>query len=99
MDKVDSSIITKKLWYNAKMMTQWKVLLINFLIKYGKTKKNLYFLYNGQILNEDLIICPKCEGNAKISIEKIKIYGCKEKHQTEDIQLNEFEKSQFMLRL
>ena len=44
------------------------------------------------------IICPECQENARISIKdfKISIYDCKNGHVTNNIQLNEFEKTQYI---
>ena len=112
-----------------------KMKIVNkFLTKCEKNKKNIFFLYNGQILNEELvfnrcannldksrnymnvlvieqqyvdddsnkfkksdyIICPKCNERAYISIKDFKftIYGCKNGHITENLNINEFTKSQ-----
>ena len=42
------------------------------------------------------IICPECEKNARIKIQNFKctIYGCKDKHITNDISLEKFEETQ-----
>ena len=42
------------------------------------------------------VICPECKENSRISIKdfKISLYECKNNHKTEDLQLNEFEKTQ-----
>ena len=110
-----------------------KSIINKYLIKCDKTNQNLYFLYNGQILNEELtfnkcannldrsrkkinlivlesqgeyddsqmkkskyIICPQCKEHANIYIDnfKIKIYGCKGEHESDELQLHEFEKTQ-----
>ena len=44
------------------------------------------------------IICPECNENARISIDgyKISLYECKNGHRIKDIQLNEFEKTQYI---
>lgn len=44
------------------------------------------------------IICPICMENSRISMEdfKISIYDCRNKHRTDNIQLNEFEKTQYV---
>ena len=113
-----------------------KVIIIKFLSKSENNKENLYYLYNGEIINEELVfnqcantldrnrnyisivviegqdlrettnnlekskyvICPLCSENAFISIEnfKITIYGCKNGHKTERLQVNEFGKTQYV---
>ena len=107
-----------------------------FLVKCEKNKNSIYFIYNGKILDEDLIfidaannldkinkvmkvqaidtlveeessslkkskniICPECYENAHISIDnsfKISIYDCKNKHKSENIQLKQFDKTQYI---
>ena len=44
------------------------------------------------------IICPKCFENCKISIEnyKIKLFDCKNGHETDNILLSEFKNTQFI---
>ena len=44
------------------------------------------------------IICPECNENIRISIDdfKISLYECKNGHKFEDIQLNEFDKIQYV---
>lgn len=50
------------------------------------------------LVKADQIICPKCGEIAKIKINdyKIKIYGCKNNHNSEDIYLREFENTQMV---
>ena len=107
-----------------------------FLVKCEKKKNSIYFLYNGKILDQDLIfieaannldkinkvmkvqaidtlieeessslkkskniICPECYENAHISIDdsfKITIYDCKNKHKSKNIQLKQFDKTQYI---
>ena len=48
------------------------------------------------IIKSKDVICPKCGENAKINLKnyKIKIYGCKNNHEINDILLNEYENTQ-----
>ena len=53
---------------------------------------------NSSLIKSKNIICPECQENSRFSMKnfKISIYGCKNKHESENIQLNEFEKTQFI---
>ena len=113
-----------------------KDIISKFFNKLGNNKRNIFFLYNGQIINEELtfdkcansldrsrncinvvvlegqkrddesktviksdyIICPICNENAYLSIKdfKINIYGCKSGHKTENLQINELQKTQYI---
>ena len=44
------------------------------------------------------IICPECMENIRISLKdyKVKLYECRNWHETEDMQLDEFEKTQYI---
>ena len=110
--------------------------IVKFLTKTTKKKEEIGFIYNGNILEEELtfkevannldkiskvmkvvvydnlsedekktslkrsryIICPECGESARISIKdfQIIIYDCKNGHLTKNIQLNEFEKTQYI---
>ena len=60
--------------------------------------KDKYPNENNSQVKAEQIICPKCEENAKIKIVNymLKIYGCKNNHLTENILLNQFEKTQLI---
>ena len=136
MYKVDFNYNDDSYIIQCNKFDKMKDAINKFLTKSNKNKNNLYFLYNGQIINEELninkcansldrskqylnvlvlegqssendinnfiksdyIICPICNENALISIKdfKITIYGCKNEHKTENIQINEFGKTQFI---
>ena len=51
-----------------------------------------------KLVKSNYIICPQCNENAFISIKdfNISISGCKSGHKTENIQINEFSKTQFV---
>ena len=51
-----------------------------------------------KLVKSRYVICPQCYENAFISIKdfNISIVGCKSGHKTENIQLNEFSKTQFV---
>ena len=51
---------------------------------------------NDNLKKSKEVICPNCKGNIRIKFEnyKIKLYGCENNHNYEDIQLNEFNKLQ-----
>ena len=53
---------------------------------------------NSSLIKSKNIICPECQENSRFSMKnfKISIYECKNKHKSENIQLNEFEKTQFI---
>ena len=136
MYKVDFNYNDEKFIIQSNDGEKMKEAINKFLNKICKNKKNLYFLYNGQIINEELniskcansldksrhymnilviegqgsgeeknnlikskyIICPICNENAYISIKdfKITIYGCKNGHKTENLQIKEFGKTQYI---
>ena len=115
---------------------KFKIIIDKFFNKICETRRNIYLLYNGVIINEELpfykclnntdkigkfmkvivyesqdsdsdkpkiikskyIICPKCKENAYLSINnfKISIFGCIFGHETNEIKINEFEKTQFI---
>ena len=64
---------------------------LNILVKEEKKEEKSSFLKKSKN-----IICPECKENARISLNeyKITIYGCKNGHKNNNIQLNEFEKTQ-----
>ena len=136
MNKVEFTYIDDKFLIQCNNDDKMKDIIFKFLNKADKNKGNLYFLYNGQIINEELvfnkcansldrsrnymnvlviegqsssdemqnliksnyIICPKCNENSIISIDnfKISISGCKEGHKTENLQLDELGKTQYI---
>ena len=53
---------------------------------------------NSSLIKSKNIICPECQENSRFTMEnfKISIYECKNGHKTQNIQLNEFEKTQFI---
>ena len=107
-----------------------------YLTKLGKKEGSMFFIHNGNTLDQELtfeeaanaldkinnrmkiigydytsdedkekilkksknIICPICMENARISVEDfiISLYECRNKHRTDNIQLNEFEKTQYV---
>ena len=113
-----------------------KDIISRYLNKIGRERKNIVFLYNGVMINEELtfnqcanrldrsrnymnvvviegqsnnedslnlkksnyIICPQCKEKAILSIKdyKLSISGCKSKHKSEDLQLKELEKTQYI---
>ena len=135
MNKVEFIYNNDKYFIQCNNEDKMKDIIDKYLIKIGKNKKNIYFLYNGQIINEELtfnkcsnsldrsrnnmsllvlegqesneglkyliksnnIICPECNEYACISINnfKITIWGCKCGHETKDLQLDEFLKTQY----
>ena len=136
MNKVDFNYNDIKFFVQCNNDDKMKDIIDKFLAKSGKSKKNIFFLYNGQIINEELIfkkcansldrsrnymnvlvieqqgtdddsinyrksdyvICPNCKENAFISINNfnISIKDCPSDHKTEDIHLNEFDKTQYI---
>ena len=113
-----------------------EISLKKFFTKLGKKEGSIFFIHNGNKLDEELtfeeaantldkinnrmkilgfdytsdedkekilkksknIICPICMENAHISVEDfiISLYDCKNNHRTDNIQLNEFEKTQYV---
>ena len=109
-----------------------------YIIKIGKNINDIYFVYDGNKIQENInnltfnelannidkdrkkmnilvydkntnieknnkiklkeIICNKCGENIKILIDnyKIKLYGCKNKHEINNISFEEFEKNQII---
>ena len=51
-----------------------------------------------KLKKSNYVICPQCKENAFLSIRdfKLSITGCKSKHKTEDLELKEFENTQFI---
>ncbi len=136
MNKVEFEYYSVKTIIQCNAEDKMKDIINKFLNKIGKKKKNIYFLYNGQIMNEELtfnkcannldksrncmtviilevqgsdddlqcmkksnyIICPECKENSLITIEdyKIRIYGCKNGHITDNIKIKDFEKTQYI---
>ena len=130
------------IYLNAKTIIQcnpeekMKNIIKKFLVKCDKMENEIFFLYNGVTLNEELtfnetannldkesnhmtivvneienekekistlkkskfVICPECKENARLSIEdfKLKLYECRNGHEVDDMQLNEFEKTQYI---
>ena len=133
MNKVEFNYNDIKFIVQCNKEDKMKEVINKFLNKSGKNKKNIFFIYNGQIINEDLIfnkcansldrnrnymnvlvlesqieevsnliksnyiICPKCYEDAHISLNnfKINISGCKSEHETKNLQLDEFIKTQY----
>ena len=89
-DKLDEELSFKEIANNLdKARNLMKVLVTDNLSEEEKKtslKKSKY------------IICPECQENARISIKdfQISIYDCKNGHVTNNIQLNEFEKTQYI---
>ena len=133
MNKVDFTYNDDNYFIQCNNDDKIKDIIDKFLDKAGKNRRGLVFLYNGQILNEELIfskcansldrslnymnilvlegqgvndesdlikskyiICPECNENAYITIDdfKISIICSKAEHITENLQLNEFDKTQ-----
>ena len=130
------------IYLNAKTIIQcnpeekMKNIIKKFLVKCDEMENEIFFLYNGVTLNEELtfnetannldkksnhmtivvneienekekistlkkskfVICPECKENARLSIEdfKLKLYECRNGHEVHDMQLNEFEKTQYI---
>ena len=137
MNKADFTYNDTNISIQCNSDDKMKCIINKFLSKSGKDKENLYFLYNGLIINEDLtfykcannldkcrncmsivviegqsddsnnliksnyVICPQCKENAFISIEnyKITIFGCKNGHKTDNLQINEFGETQYIDQL
>ena len=66
---------------------------INVLVEEIKKEEKSSFLKKSKN-----IICPECAENARISLNeyKISLYECKNGHKKENIQLNEFKKTQYI---
>ena len=62
MDNVNFSFNNENTIIQCNDDDTMKSIINKFLIKCGKTKENLYFVYNGQILNEELTFI-KCANN------------------------------------
>ena len=120
----------------CQLKEKLEISIKKFLIKVGKKEGSIFFIHNGNKLDEELtfeeaanvldkinnrmkvigydyisdedkekilkksknIICPICMENARISVEDfiISLYDCRNKHRTDNIQLNEFEKTQYV---
>ena len=120
----------------CQLKEKLEISIKKFLTKMGKKEGSMFFIHNGNTLDEELtfeeaanaldkinnrmkiigfdyesdedkekilkksknIICPICMENAHISVEDfiISLYDCRNKHRTDKIQLNEFEKTQYV---
>ena len=119
----------------CKSEEKFEEIIKRFIIKAGKKKDELIFIYGGGFIDENLtfneqanemdksrnkmsiivskkneknldeqssfkksnyIICPKCKESARILINnyKIELYNCKKGHKTNDILINDFDKTQ-----
>ena len=136
MNKVDFTYNDDKFFVQCNNEDKMKDIISKFLSKCGKERKNIVFLYNGLIINEELafnqccnrldrsrnymnvlvvegqssvdevinliksnyIICPQCKENAFLTIKNFKlcIKGCKQGHETKDLELKELEKTQLI---
>ena len=69
-----------------------KLITIKITENIENNEENLNFVRASQI------ICPKCSENCKISFKnfKINLYGCENKHNTNDILFEEFDNSQII---
>ena len=136
MNKVDFTYNDDKYFVQCSNDDKMKDIIAKFLSKINKERKNIVFLYNGLMINEELsfnqcanrldrsrnymsvvvvegqnsnddsvnlkksnyIICPQCEEDAFLSIKdfKLSITGCNKQHKTEDLELKELEKTQYI---
>ena len=119
----------------CKSEEKFEEIIKRFIIKAGKKKDELIFIYGGGFIDENLtfneqanemdksrnkmsiivsknneknldeqssfkksnyLICPKCKESARILINnyKIELYNCKKGHKTNDILINDFDKTQ-----
>ena len=88
MNKVDFSYNDNKYFVQCNNDDKMKDIIDKFLTKSVKSKKMFSFY----------VICPSCKENAFISIKNfnISIKDCPSEHKTEDIHLNEFDKTQYI---
>ena len=136
MNKVDFTYNDDKYFVQCSNDDKMIDIISKFLSKINKERKNIVFLYNGLMINEELsfnqcanrldrsrnymsvvvvegqnsnddsvnlkksnyIICPQCEEDAFLSIKdfKLSITGCNKQHKTEDLELKELEKTQYI---
>ena len=136
MNKVEFTYNDDKYFVQCKSEEKMKDIISKFMNKINKDRNNIVFLYNGQMINEELafkqcanrldrsrnyinvvviegqnanddslnfkksnyIICPKCGEKASLSIKdfKLSISGCNHKHNTEELELKELEKTQLI---
>jgi hypothetical protein len=64
------------------------------IVKEEETENEL----SSNLKKSKIIICPECKENSLISIKEFKItlYKCKNQHKKENIQFNEFDKTQYI---
>ena len=136
MAKIDISYEGVTTQIQCQLNEKLEISIKKFLIKVGKKEGSIFFIHNGNKLDEELtfeeaanvldkisntmkiiaydyisdedqekilkkakgIICPICMENARISVDDfiISLYDCRNKHRTDNIQLDEFEKTQFV---
>ena len=136
MNKIEFTYNDDKYCVQCNNDDKMKDIISKLLSKMGKEKKNMVFLYNGVMINEELsfshcanrldrsrnfmnvviiegqnlnddsinlkksnyVICPQCKENAFLSLNdfRLSVTGCKSEHKSEDLELKEFDKTQFV---